>query len=43
MLFCMAARVRGHELPANKNSAEFCVTLYITRLLKNGQIPDDVR
>ena len=32
-------RIRGHGLRANKNSAEFCVT----RLPKNGQIPDDVR
>src|SRR5437868_15550460 len=28
---------------SNANSAEFCFTLCVTRLPKNGHIPDDVR
>ena len=39
-LFSTAARERGHGLRANKNSAEFCVTLCVTRMGKNVQIPD---
>ncbi len=39
-LFSTAARMRGHGLCAKKNSAEFCVTLCVTRMGKNVQIPD---
>ena len=39
-LFSTAARERGHGLRANENSAEFCVTLCVTRMGKNVQIRD---
>jgi hypothetical protein len=41
-LFGKFCRMGRHRSAPNENSAEFCVTRYVTRLPKNGQTPDDM-